>query len=174
MVHLFFDTAAVAGELELGRDLHRSVVTAAAQQPTFLALLADSVARMASPLAPLGRFRTEAGRVDLKRCGLFPLVSIARVLALQIGSVAHATPDRLREVAASGRMAAVDAERLLGIHRRLLSLILDQQMEDLQAGIRPSNRVAVNALDRPARRQLRTDLQRMDEILSVARSTLSA
>jgi DNA polymerase-3 subunit epsilon/CBS domain-containing protein len=173
-VDIFFDMSAVAGEATLGVDLHRSAVTAAAQQPTFLALLADSVVRMSSPLRPFGRFRTEAGRVELKRCGLLPLVNIARVMALQIGSVAHSTPDRLREVAASGRMATVDVERLLGIHWRLLTLILNQQLDDLQAGIRPSSRVALNALDRPTRKRLRIDLKRLEEILTVARSTLSA
>ena len=68
-VDIFYDLLPVAGNIELGRELHSAAVEAARGSPTFIALLAESVAAMSLPIGMLGRLRTNEGRVDLKLGG---------------------------------------------------------------------------------------------------------
>ena len=92
------------------------------------------------------RLRATDGRVDLKIGGLLPLVGIARTLALRIGSQARSTPERIQDAGAAGRISPSDAETLVRIHRSLLTLTLEQQLEDLAAGVPPSGRIELRRL----------------------------
>ncbi len=172
-VDIFYDMIPVTGKQSIAHELHQLAVTAAASQPAFLALLAQSVAQMGSPLGLFGQLRSEAGCIDLKRSGLLPLVSVARVMALRIGSTARTTPDRLYEAAAGGRITTADAEQLIEIFHGLLRLILRQQIADIGEGIRPSSRVMINSLDRRVKSELKNDLRRLEEILTVLRGAVS-
>ena len=172
-VDIFYDLAPVAGALDLGRELHAAAVEAAGQAPAFIGLLADSVSAMAPPVGLFGRLRARDGRVDLKLGGLLPLVGIARTLALRIGSRARSTPERIQDAAAAGHVSATDAATLVRIHRSLLSLILEQQLEDLASGVSPGSRVAVARLSRDDRRSLVRDLRVLDDTLKVLRASIS-
>jgi DNA polymerase-3 subunit epsilon/CBS domain-containing protein len=164
-VDIFFDLAPVAGDARLAFSLHESAVAAASRTPPFLALLAASTRGLLPLLGHFGRLRTVDGRVDLKRCGLLPIVSLARALALRIGSTERTTQGRLREAAAAERISQVDAANVLELHARLLSLVLGQQLADLEDGVRPSNRVLVKALRRSEAKDLARQLRRLEEIL---------
>ena len=172
-VDIFFDPRGVAGDLEIARQLQREAVAAAEKMPSFIALLGESIAARGSPLGLFGRLRTENGRVDLKRCGLLPLVGFARTLALRVGSTALSTPDRLRDAAVAGRLSDTDAELLILIQRDLMNLVLAQQLADLDAGLRPSARVEVRRLGRGATRRLAKQLRRLDEIVQTLRGAVS-
>ena len=124
-------------------------------------------------LGLFGALRSKEGRVDLKRDGLLPLVSLARTLALRVGSTARATPERLREVAASGRLSETDATTLAGIHADLMTRVLRQQLIDLEEGVRPSSRVAVNGQPRNAMRSLARQLRTLDEIMNGLRGAVA-
>ena len=172
-VDIFFDLMPVAGEVSLGRTLHADAVRAASRTPTFIALLAEWVGTLAPAIGLLGRLRTDAGRIDLKRGGLMPLVNIARTLALRAGSTAHSTPERLRDAAAAGRLSEGDAVSLIEIHSELLTLVLRQQFLDLQDGVRPSSRVQTRQLGKQELRRLRAHLQRLDEVLRILRRAVA-
>lgn len=172
-VDIFFDLVPVAGDADLGRRLRADAVEAASRTPPFLSLMAASVRSFAPRFAMLGQLRIEDGRVDLKRDGLLPLVSFARALALRIGSAAHATPDRLRDAADAGRIGGHDAETMIEIHVELLSSILQQQLIDLGDGIRPSSRVAVQALPREVRGRLKDRLHRLAAIVEDVRGIMA-
>ncbi|MDH3693588.1 MAG: DUF294 nucleotidyltransferase-like domain-containing protein [Gammaproteobacteria bacterium] len=172
-VDIFYDMIPVTGERAMANELHRLAVIAAASEPPFLAWLTQSVAQMGSPLGLFGQLRSEQGRIDLKRNGLLPIVSIARVMALRIGSTVRSTPDRLQEAAARGGITAADAERMIATFRNLLTLIMKQQIVDLEDGVRPSSRVALNTLGKRTKTQLKDDLRRLEEILSGLRNVLS-
>ena len=172
-VDIFYDLAPVAGTLELGRELHATAVEAAGMAPAFIGLLADSVSAMAPPVGMFGRLRAHDGRVDLKLGGLLPLVGIARTLALRIGSKARSTPERIQDAAAAGQVPATDAATLVRIHRSLLTLILEQQLEDLASGVSPGSRVAASRLSRDGQRSLVRDLRALDDTLKVLRSSIS-
>ncbi len=172
-IDIFFDLMPVAGDAQLGHQLHADAVAAASRTPPFIALLAEWVGGLRPPLGMFGALRTKEGRVDLKRGGLMPIVSIARTLALRVGSTARATPDRLRDAAAAGRLAESDATTLAGIHADLMTRVLRQQLIDLEEGVRPSSRVAVNGQSRNAVRSLARQLRTLDEIMNGLRSAVA-
>ena len=105
--------------------------------------------------------------------GLLPLVGAARTLALRIGSQARSTPERIQDASAAGRVSSSDAETLVRIHRSLLTLILEQQLEDLAAGVSPSGRIEVRRLSRADRHALVRDLRVLDDTLGVLRSSIA-
>ena len=172
-VDIFYDLVPVAGAVELGRELHAAAVDAAGRTPAFIALLAESVAAKSPPIGLFGRLRASDGRVDLKIGGLLPLVGIARTLALRIGSRARSTPERIQDASAAGRVSPSDAATLVRIHRSLLTLTLDQQLEDLAAGVPPSGRIEVRRLSRSEQRALVRDLRTLDDTLKVLRSSIA-
>lgn len=172
-IDIFFDLVPVAGEHQLARSLHEDAVQAASRTPTFIALLAEWVGAFSPCIGPFGRLRTDAGRIDLKWCGLIPLVNVARTLALRVGSTARSTPERLRDAVAAGRLTEADASSLIEIHAHLLTTVLRQQVVDLEEGVRPSGRVQTNQIGRDETRRLRRDLKRLDEIRSVLRSSVA-
>ena len=172
-VDIFYDLAPVAGTADLGRELHAAAVEAAQCRPAFIALLAESVAAMSPPIGPFGRLRASDGRVDLKIGGLLPLVGIARTLALRVGSHARSTPERIQDASAAGRVSSSDADTLVRIHRSLLTRILEQQLEDLAAGVSPSGRIEVRRLSRADQRSLVRDLRVLDDTLRVLRSSIA-
>jgi CBS domain-containing protein len=171
-IDIFFDLVPVAGAHQLARSLHKDAVDAASRTPTFIALLAEWVGASSPGIGPFGRLRTNAGRIDLKWCGLIPLVNIARTLALRAGSAARSTPDRLRDAVAAGRLAQADATSLIEIHADLLTMVLCQQVVDLDDGVRPSGKVQTSRLDKEETRRLRRHLKRLDEILRMLRSSV--
>jgi DNA polymerase-3 subunit epsilon/CBS domain-containing protein len=172
-VDIFFDLVPVAGDAGLGQALHAEAVAEASRHPAFLALLAQSAAAMRPSIGPFGRLRARNGRIDLKLGGLLPLVGLARTLALRIGCAARGTPERLRAARAAGRLAGADADTLTGIHARLLTLVLRQQLADRAGGVALSGRVAAASLERDEARQLREDLSRLDDIVQEAERAVS-
>jgi signal-transduction protein with cAMP-binding, CBS, and nucleotidyltransferase domain len=164
-VDIFFDLAPVAGDVRLAFGLHESTVGAASRTPPFLALMAASVGALLPLLGYFGRLRTVNGRVDLKRCGILPIVSVARALALRIGSTERTTQGRLREASAAGRLSQADATVLLELHAELMTLVLRQQLADLEEGVRISNYVALKLMRRDEARALARRLRRLEEIV---------
>jgi DNA polymerase-3 subunit epsilon/CBS domain-containing protein len=172
-VDIFFDLVPVAGNRELGHALHRDAVAEAAQRPAFLGLLAASVNSYTPQFTLFGRPLVEDGRIDLKRNGLLPLVGFGRALALKSGSTARATPERIRDILAAGRIGEGDANRLIETHEVLMGYVLRQQMADIRDGIPPSSRVALATLGRGERGDLRDRLHALDNIVSQIRSLMA-
>lgn len=173
-VDIFFDLMSVAGNTELARKVHTEAVAAASRSPAFLGLLAQSTRSVAPRFSLLGRLPVEEGRTNLKRDGLLPLVSLARTLALKVGSRSRATPERLRDAVAAGRLGERDAERLIELHALLLTLTLRQQLDDLHEGIPVGNGVLVKQLDRDLQASLKKGLQRLDTVVGEIQGLISA
>lgn len=172
-VDIFFDLAPAAGSAELARTLHADAVQAASGTLPFLALLAEAVAALPPVTGIFGRLVTQEGRIDLKRNALLPITGTARTLALRTASAARATPQRLRDAAASGRLSEADADILIGIHADVFGWVLRQQLLDLQNGVRPSGRVEAKTLGRAQAARLRDHLRRIDEILQTLRAAVA-
>jgi signal-transduction protein with cAMP-binding, CBS, and nucleotidyltransferase domain len=129
---------------------------------------------MGTPLGLFGNFKTEQGRVDLKKGGLLPLVSAARVMALRHGSTALDTPGRLESAVAAGHLSHEDEVQLKDAHEMLLRVVLEQQIADIKAGIAPSTRVFVARLDGLTRRRLKEALRRIAHVDWTVRDSLAA
>jgi DNA polymerase-3 subunit epsilon/CBS domain-containing protein len=164
---IFFDAVPVHGTLALGDALRAEALEAAGRSRGFLKLMAVNAAAVDVPLGWLGRFKLADRRMDLKRGGLMPIFSAARVLALQHGVTARATPERLKAVRGKGDANTALVDRLIDAHRILLGAILEQQLQDLEAGIKLSNRVAPHELSAAERDRLRWALEQVNLVANV-------
>lgn len=172
-VDIFFDLRPVAGDSGLGERLLANAVVAASQSRPFLGLMGQSVATNVPSIGLFGRPQLEAGRQDLKRDGLLPLVSFARAVGLRVGSKARSTPDRIADVVTAGKLGEADARTLTDLHGQLLTLILEQQLIDISAGTRASSRVELRRLPRVDRKKLQRGLSDMADIVRDVRSLIS-
>ena len=119
-----------------------------------------------------GRFRTEKGRIDLKRVGLFGIVTMARSLAISHHVVERSTLARLAGIKALGRGAQADLDALADAQEIFLELILGQQLTDIEQGEPAINRVAVERLSRRDRNRLRSALGTVQHVETLTRDLL--
>ncbi|MBL8704882.1 MAG: CBS domain-containing protein [Rhodospirillales bacterium] len=171
-VDIFYDFRRAEGDPELADRLRQDAATAAAAEPMFVRLLAQETETPGGALTLLGQFRTEQGRVDLKKGGLFPLVAFARVAALKRGILETGTGPRLAAAAAAGAIPPDEALRLRQAQEALLGFILQQQLDDLAAGIAPSTRIDPARLSRPDRARLKDTLRALEAIPLLLRDAL--
>lgn len=161
-VDIFFDHRSVMGPKSLASELWDYAYGQAHRAPGFLRNLAAIATDFRPPFGILGNIITEEGRVELKKGGLMPLVSGARVLAMRHDIRVRATEDRLAGVRELGVVNVEDTNNVIAAHEILLGEVLAQQLEDIEAGIRPSNKVILNRLDSRQRRQLKWALKQIE------------
>ncbi len=171
-VDIFFDLIGVYGDAALAQELWRGAFDAAQGNAAFAKLLGEAAGEVENGLTMWGGLRTENGRIDLKKAGLFGIVTTARVLAIRHHLLERSTPSRLAAIAALGRAGAGDLEQLTRAQALFLDLILDQQLADVQAGSPPSNKVAVKRLSREQRGALHDALAAVRNLDSLTRDLL--
>jgi signal-transduction protein with cAMP-binding, CBS, and nucleotidyltransferase domain len=170
---IFYDFRPVHGDFGLAAQLREAALAAAKARP-FLAMLGTELSEMGTPLGLFGNFKTEQGRVDLKKGGLLPLVSAARVMALRDGSAALDTGGRLAAAVAAGHLSHDDEVQLRDAHELLLRVVLEQQIADIKAGVALSARVLVARLDGLTRRRLKEALRLIAHIDWTVRDSLTS
>ena len=99
-----------------------------------------------------GGFKTEQGRIDLKKSGLFGIVSAARALAICHHVVERSTPARLAGIKALGIGGERDLDALAEAQGTFLDLMAAQQVEDAERGHRAVERGAGQAAVAPRSR----------------------
>lgn len=161
---IFFDAVAVHGDRALAETLYAEALEGARGSRTFLMAMALNASRFRVELNWLGRPRLEGGRIDLKKNGLMPIFSAARVAALTHGIAARSTPERLEAVRALDVFDAGLIGRLIEAHKILLGAILCQQLRDIPAGIAVGNRVAPSEMEPYQRQQLTWALGQIDSV----------
>lgn len=171
---IFFDCRVVHGEARLAETLLSESLTRAAAAANFQHTLATNAARFESMLGLFGRFRLTNGRIDLKKGGLFPIVSTARVLALRHALPARATPARLEGVATLMPEQTHVATALIEAHRILLDLVLRQQLRDLDRGMALSNAVRPSELTKHEQQELRWALEQIPGVPNLLGTPLFA
>jgi DNA polymerase-3 subunit epsilon/CBS domain-containing protein len=171
-VDIFFDLVGVHGDITFANELWRAAFDAAQGNAAFAKLLAEAAGKVESGITMLGGFRTENGRIDLKKAGLFGIVTTARALAIRHHLLERSTPARLSAVAALGRGGGPDLDALMHAHGAFLDLILGQQLSDIHDGLPPGNKVAVKRLSREQRTQLRESLRAVGHLDELTRDLL--
>ncbi|MDP3524901.1 MAG: DUF294 nucleotidyltransferase-like domain-containing protein [Hoeflea sp.] len=176
-VDIFYDfTPAHASGAEgakIADRLRTHASSAARSAPGMLRAMGETAGGHSAPLGLFGRIRKdESGRVDLKAGALLPIVAGARAIALRHGVAALDTPGRLTGAAKAAERAQTDAALLSDIHGFLIRLILTQQIADIQAGVKPSNRIEVNRLNHQDGAHLREALGRIELIRDMLRDLL--
>lgn len=176
-VDIFYDFAAAhissAAGAQLAEALRAAATRTAQAAPELLRAMGEFAGSHSAPLGMFGRIRKDGeGRVDLKAGALLPITAGARVIALSHGVAALTTPVRLVEGARRAGTGETDAEILADVHGFLLRIVLSQQIADIAAGVRPSNRVRVASLGHQDREHLQDALGRIELIRDLLRDVL--
>jgi len=150
---IFFDHRRVAGRLDL--EPLQQEIAAASGQPIFLRALVQEALRFAPPKMLLLRIRGESSVVDLKRQGISPIVFLARCAALELGSRARHTLDRLEAAERGGLVDAETAGNVAEAYRFLVGLRLRLQLRTMVEGRPVGDEVALSALTPVERTRLK-------------------
>lgn len=154
-VDIFFDFRFVEGDAALAAALRRDALAAAHEARPMIKLLANQIGSWSPPIGFLGRLQAEDGRVDLKRGGLFPIVALARCLALSHGIAHRNTADRYQALRAMQIGADRDLAMLEEAQAALAGFILRQQLADIAEGLPPSTAVEIRRLSKTEQGELR-------------------
>jgi len=167
-VDIFFDGVPVYGDFSLGESIWAHAYDVGHRAPDFQKLLSELARRWHAPLTLFGGIKVDTnGRVDLKKGGLMPVFTGARVLSIRHDVRARSTPDRLRAVVAKGIGSAEEVEKAIDAHRLILGMMLDQQLVDTELGVPLSPRVDLGRLDKNAKAALKQALGRVETIVDM-------
>lgn len=172
-VDIFYDFVAVTGDAALAAGLRADATDAAGGNLPFLRFLALHLEDLRPPFGLFGQLRTEAGRIDLKKYALLPLVTGARVVALKRHVNATGTMARLEAAHEAGLVGDRDLTMISAAHETVLGSVLRQQIADIEAGKPPGSWVDYGALDRDARAEIRHALRAIDGIHVLVSDVLS-
>jgi len=178
MCDIFFDFSAVHGDGELARRLRRHT-SVRARHPLFLRELFRVDEQHGVALGWFGRLRTDPlasqpEQVNLKLTGTLPLVGAVRLLALREGIATTSTLERIAALADAGTLDEDERDYLAGTYRLLVSLLLRQQLADLEAGGTPGNHVPLAALSRRERDMLTAGFKAVRRFRARVRDELAA
>ena len=171
-VDIFFDLCPVRGEARLCTDLWREAFELARGEVGFAKLLAEAAGGIEIGLGMFGRFKTTDGRIDVKKAGLFGIVTAARVLAIRHNVVERSTPARLAGIKALGVGAEADLDALAEAQETFLALLAAQQVDDIEHGRSPSKTVEVRSIPSRDRARLRTALEAVRHLDDLTRELL--
>lgn len=165
---IFFDAEVVHGDVQIGNQVLEHAFRVGAESREFLSLLKLNACKFDQATGFLGRIKLEQGRVDVKIGGLLPIFSAARVLAIQHRIRQRSTRSRLEQTMAIDEEAKAPMrdvfETLIEAHGILLESLLNQQLQDMQEGIPPTNNVDPSLLSAPDRQQLKWALQKTSQV----------
>jgi CBS domain-containing protein len=149
----FFDYRKVYGELSL--DPLEEIVRGAGENKIFLAHLARAGLRFKPPLGLFRTLKEDEDGINLKRGGIIPIVSMARVHGLEAGSSARPTVDRLGAASDAGVLSHQGADELSEAFRYLHRLRLEHQLRNYRNGDPVTNAVPLDELSSGERSHLK-------------------
>jgi CBS domain-containing protein len=164
----FFDFRVVHGDLAL--NALDDVLASAGGEQRFLAHLARASLGMTPPLGAFRTIRQDEGGVDLKKGGIMPIVSLARLYALEARSRARTTLARLAAAADAGTLSREGATTLDESFRFLVGLRLREQLRALSSRRAPSHHVQLEHLTPLERQHLKDVFRAVREIQSATAS----
>lgn len=151
---IFFDFRPLYGDESLTEDLRAWLLGTSEGGPLFLRFMAENALRVHPPLGLVRDFAYDKGgdfphTIDLKASGSRLFVDVARILALANGVGATGTAERLRALAAGGKLGTDDVDAVVDSFFYIQQLRLRQQQSGTPAGL--ANRIdpeELNELDR--------------------------
>jgi CBS domain-containing protein len=147
---IFFDYRRGAGSLDLSRI--DAVLARARNERLFVRRLAKAALGFRPPARLLLR---ESSRVDLKFQGILPVVMLARCYAIEVGSTARATLERLDAARTAGLMGEETHAEVTEAFRFLLGLRLRLQLRRVAEAAPVTNEVTVASLTPLERNRLK-------------------
>jgi CBS domain-containing protein len=157
-----FDFRSAVGGLALTAELSERI-RAAREHPAFMRLLARTAAGFPVALGRRGQLAVEkrgagAGRLDLKRGAIVPLVNLVRFHALTAGVTISPTLDRIEAVASAGAISREEADALHEAFEVIARLRFGHHAAQIAAGVATDNLIDPGELAPIARSELRDGL----------------
>lgn len=173
MTDIFFDFTSVAGETEPAERLRAAAIAAAGSSVVYLSTLGFSFKNFNAPIGFFGGLKTDIGRIELKMNGMMPIIGGARIMALQHGIEKTSTHDRLSILVEQKVLNETDAMDLMQAHELIQSAMLGQQIIDIKAGRKPSNRVDPRTIPPWSLKQLKIALKGLEGMHLLVQDSLS-
>ena len=159
--NIFFDMRCIFGDKDLVESLQKQVLSMAAENDIFLALMTQNALESQVPLGFFKQFvlqkdGAQKNTLDLKKNGLMPAVDIIRVhaLAAQISTVN--TMERLQQLASDKHLNSEDVASLRDSYRFIARLRFEHQVRCWQQGKAANNMLEPETLSRLQQKQLKS------------------
>jgi DNA polymerase-3 subunit epsilon/CBS domain-containing protein len=167
-VDIFFDGVPVYGDFVLGESIWHHAYDVGHRAPDFLKLLSELARQWHAPITLFGGIKVDdSGRADLKKGGLMPMFTGARVLSIRHDVRTRSTPDRLRAVVAKGIGSAAEVDKVIEAHKLILGAMLAQQLADTEQGVPLSPRVDPERLGKIGKAELKQALQQAETVVDM-------
>jgi DNA polymerase-3 subunit epsilon/CBS domain-containing protein len=168
-VDIFFDALPVHGTASLAHELWSYAFTCGHGARDFQNVLIESARRQSGAFTLLGNFKlNDRKRIDLKRHGLMPIFTAARVLSIRHDVRARSSRERLEDIAARGLAPPELIDSIVGAHRVILGAVISQQIADAEAGIPATAHVAPERLDKAHKTKLKEALLAVEDAVGLA------
>jgi CBS domain-containing protein len=172
---MFSDMRTLWGDPSLEQDLRAHIVLRAKENGLFLARMAQNVCRFMPPLGFFGGIKAQkqgehAGKIDLKRAGIFALTEGIKTLALEAGILGGSTRDKLHQL---GELDILEEQQVNDLEAAftLLSFFRLRGQVDATAEDRePDNFISPTSLNRVEKARLQIAL----EVVRTFESTLKS
>ena len=157
---VFFDFRGVYGHKDLAENLRQHVTGACAGQDLFLRHMAADCLNARPPLTFFKNFMVEKNgehknTLDIKTRGLLPFMDFARVMALNYGIRETSTLGRLDQLHQAGHLSRDLYHEAREAFEFLLHARLMHQLEQMEQGVVPDNRIDPGTLSALEKRTLR-------------------
>lgn len=162
-VSMFSDLRMLHGDASLEQELKAHVAGRLHQDELYLGHMTANLLRFPVPLGWFGRIKAEkgehAGKVDLKKAGIFAITEGVKILSLGNGVQETGTAERIKRLIALGALDQKEADDLTASYYSLVYYRLRSQVDATSAGRHPDNRVALAGLNRMEQGRLRNALE---------------
>lgn len=158
------DMRSLTGDSSLERELRGFILDNTRDNGIFLARMAQNVVNFSQPLGWFGRIKVEksgehAGKIDLKKAGIFTMTEGIKVMALSVGVFGGSTLDKLKilkekKILTKEQIADLEAAFLL-----LTSLRLRGQINAAYEGRDIHNFIAPESMDRVEKGRMQQALE---------------
>lgn len=162
-VSMFSDLRMLSGDPALEQALKEHVAGRLQGNELYLGHMTANLLRFAVPLGWFGRIKTEkgehAGRIDLKKAGIFAITEGVKILALGHGVQETGTAVRLERLTERGVFNQKEADDLIASFYALVRFRLRTQVDAISSGRQPDNRITLAELNRMERERLKAALE---------------
>jgi len=162
-VSMFSDLRMLSGDSFLVQALKDHVGGRLQGNDFYLGHMTANLLRFAVPLGWFGRIKGEtgehSGRLDLKKAGIFAITEGVKILALANGVQETGTAQRIERLAERGELTQKAADDLTASFYALIHFRLRTQVDAINAGKTPDNRITLAGLNRMEQERLKAALQ---------------
>ncbi|MDD2310691.1 MAG: putative nucleotidyltransferase substrate binding domain-containing protein, partial [Desulfuromonadaceae bacterium] len=162
-VSMFSDLRMLSGDPSLELELKKYVTGRLQGNDLYLGHMTANLLRFAVPLGWFGKIKTEkgehAGRVDLKKAGIFTITEGVKILALANGVQETGTTQRIEHLIKLEVLAQKEADDLIASFYALVHFRLRTQVDAINSGRQPDNRITLAGLNRMEQERLKAALE---------------